>query len=409
MYVYGMKRGFAVATRARAHRKMSTLRLNPTILELPPSGIRDIMAAAVQLEHQTNSPVIHLEVGQPNFPTPDNVINACIDALKGGKTSYCPNAGIPELRQAVARKYNKQFPDSICSTENIMITSGSMLSLYSLYLTLFKPGDECLIPFPGFPNYQQGLSMVHAKPVPYPCHSNNGFIPAIADIEALIGPRTKGILICNPGNPTGVSYNMDLMEQMIQLARKHDLFVISDEIYAEIVFDSPHTSACLFQEKDINTSKLAVISGVSKSYAMTGFRVGWTRASAEIVENMSKLMEPVVSCSVPFTQWAAIEALEGSQHYVNDMVQQYKERRNRVLEMLKERGREQSHTPGGAFYLPLDVTSITGLAASSKNGIKTSKDFAFKLLGSHILYFSCLSRSFLPKLYSSIVSILTTI
>ena len=376
-----MRRDFIVATRAIARRQLSTLRLNPTILELPPSGIRDIMAAAVKLETSSGSPVIHLEVGQPNFATPKNVVDACIDALQGGKTAYCPNAGIPELRHVIANKYNKQFPSSACSADNIMVTSGSMLSLYSLYLTLFKPGDECLIPFPGFPNYQQGLSMVHAKSVPYPCHSKNGYFPEVDDIESLIGPRTKGLLICNPGNPTGTSYPMDLMERLIALARRHDLFVISDEIYEEIVFDNPHVSACVFEGRDIDSSKLAVISGVSKSYAMTGFRVGWTRASAEIVENMSKLTEPLISCGVPFTQWAAIEALECSQHYVAEMVQQYKERRDKTLETLKERGREQTTTPGGAFYIPLDITATTGPAASSKNGIKTSKDFAFKLLG----------------------------
>ena len=167
------------------------------------------------------------------------------------------------------------------------------------------------------------------------------------------------------------------------------------------MFDSPHSSACFFQEKDINTSKLAVISGVSKSYAMTGFRVGWTRASAEIVENMSKLMEPVVSCGVPFTQWAAIEALEGSQHYMKEMVQQYKERRDKAMKTLKERGKEQLNTPGGAFYLPLDISSVTGLSVSSRSKIKTSKDFAFKLLGTHSSYLYILSTCFSLKYHLS--------
>ena len=373
-------------------RRLSTLRLNPTILQLPPSGIREIMAAAIKMEVGTietssSSSVIHLEVGQPNFATPDNIINASVEALKAGKTAYCPNAGISELRKAVAQKYNSQNSHAACGAENIMITTGSMLSLYSLYLTLFKPGDECLIPFPGFPNYQQGLSMVHAKPVPYPCHAKNNYLPNLADVEAMIGPRTKAILICNPGNPTGASYSMGLMENMMKLAEKYDLFVISDEIYAEVVFDAPHASACLFQRGDVNNSKLAVISGVSKSYAMTGFRVGWTRTSAEIVENMSKLMEPVVSCGVPFAQWAAIEALEGTQQPVQEMIQQYKERRDKALVTLKERGREQKYSPGGAFYLPLDISSITGPVASSKTGIKTSKEFAFKLLGKWISLF----------------------
>ena len=142
-------------------RFQSTHRLNPVALEMPPSGIREIMHEATIMEREEpDNPVIHLEVGQPNFQTPQHVIDGCVQALQSGKTGYCPNAGIFELREAVAHRFNSRYKDTKTKVENIMITSGSMLSLFTLYLTIFKPGDECLVPFPGFPNYSQGLSMV---------------------------------------------------------------------------------------------------------------------------------------------------------------------------------------------------------------------------------------------------------
>ena len=231
------------------------------------------LSDANELERKHNAKVIHLEVGQPNFNTPKHITDACISALSTGKTAYVPNAGINELREEIARYYNSKYPKTSTSVENIVVTTGSMLSLFSLYMTLLQPGDECLIPFPGFPNYQQAISLVHGKPVVYTCLPKNNYLPTVDNIASQITPKTKCILLCNPGNPTGAAYTHELYASIIKLAKQHNLFVISDEIYSEISFDSPHVSAMDFLDDNGDNNELsniAVISGVSKAYAMTG-------------------------------------------------------------------------------------------------------------------------------------------
>ena len=183
------------------------------------------MLRATELQNQNHS-IVRLEVGQPNFLTPSHIIDSTIAALRENKTSYIPNAGLTELRQAISEHYTHQGIETVNS--QIIVTSGSMLSMYSLFIALLSPGDECLLPLPGFGNYQQISSMVRAKAIPYLCRPSDGYLPQMEEIELLISERTKCIVICNPGNPTGAVYPPSLLQSIIELCQRRGVFVISD-------------------------------------------------------------------------------------------------------------------------------------------------------------------------------------
>lgn len=338
---------------------------------LPASGIRDIMVRASKLDEEDKEgrKCIRLEVGQPNFSPPKHVIEALSYAIKQQKNlTYCPNAGLPSLRKTIADMYSmrKNIPTT---QEQIIITTGAMMSMHSLFCTLLNPHDEALLPLPGFPNYQQSVSLVGAISVPYLCRPSDQFLPRLKEIESKITEKTK---LLSPGNPTGAFIPPQLTKDIVQMALEKNIFVISDEIYSDIIFDGKvYESAAKFDTCSTpEESRVAVVSGVSKGYAMTGFRVGWTRASPIIIDAMTKLQEPIVSCGSPFCQIAAQAAIKGDQRGVGEMVQEYQKRRDKALEILTLRGHAGKYKPSGAFYLPLDISS-SGL---------TSLEFALKLL-----------------------------
>ena len=327
--------------------------------QIPRSGIREIMALSAEIED-----VIHLEVGQPDFPTPDHIVEAACRHVRNGQTKYVANAGVTELRQAAARYFERRTGVAT-GVENILVTPGAVMSVATCFLAIAEPGDEILLPDPGWPNYHMAASLIHAKSVFYPLPAERQFLPDVEELEALVTARTKLMLICTPSNPTGQVYDEALMARLMQFAREHDLYVLSDEIYGEIVFDRDHVSAAPYDPDE----RAIIVSGMSKAYAMTGFRVGFSRANADYVELATKLQEPFTSCGVAFAQLAAAEGLEGPQECVENMRLAYKERRDVALEVLREYDLYR-YTPGGAFYLLIDI-SATGM---------DSRDFALELL-----------------------------
>ena len=256
----------------------------------------------------------------------------------------------------IAKYYCKQ--NFQCNSENICITTGSMLAMYSLFVALINPNDEVLLPLPGFPNYYQAVLLQHGKAVPYYCQPSNQFIPNIDEIKKLITNKTKVIVINNPNNPTGATYPSKLIKEIIQLAIENNIFVISDEIYSDIIFDNKFMSAANYEVNDINTSNLAVVSGISKAYSSTGFRVGWIRANKDIISNITKLQEPIVSCGTSFAQYGALAAIQDlKKECIVEMTTAYKERRDKAVEILTTRNYKPSFIPSGAFYLPLFIPS----------------------------------------------------
>jgi aspartate/methionine/tyrosine aminotransferase len=196
------------------------------------------MNKASHLEKSQNAKIIHLEVGQPNFPTPSHIINATVDALMQNKTSYIPNGGIWELRTAVGEMYQSENLNTL--PNQVVITVGSTLSIFSLMMCLLSVGDNCLLPLPGFPNYQLTAAMLNAETIPYMCLPSNNYLPTAESIEDLINKKTKCIVLNNPGNPSGAVYSKELLREILMVAKKHNLFVISDgniAISLQVIFD----------------------------------------------------------------------------------------------------------------------------------------------------------------------------
>ena len=330
--------------------------------EIPRSGIREVMDLAWAVEKAGK--VIHLEVGQPDFDTPAHIVAATCRYAQDGHTKYVPNAGVDPLREAAARyfQHNTGVPTT---SANILITPGAVMSVATSFLALLEPDDEVLLPDPGWPNYHMAVSIVHGQPVFYNLRAENQFLPDLGEIESLVSPKTKLLLLCTPSNPTGQVYDEALMRNLMDLAQRHDLWVLSDEIYGEIVFDQKHQSAL---PHDLDGRTL-IVSGMSKSYAMTGYRVGFTRANPHYIELAAKLQEPFVSCGTGFSQLAAAEALDGPQDSVDAMREAYHRRRDIALTVLREYDLYR-YTPGGAIYLMIDI-SAAGM---------DSRDFAVKLL-----------------------------
>ncbi len=308
------------------------------------SGIREILEIAVRTPG-----CIRLEVGEPNFPTPLHIIEAAHQAALAGKTRYTLSAGIIPLREALVEKV-KRFNGLDIGLENVIVTPGSTYSLFNAFEVLLEPGDEVLVPDPGWPTYDTQVTLAGGTTARYPLYQENGFRPAVADIEKVITPKTKALVICNPSNPTGAVSSEDEIRQIIEMARRHDLYVISDEVYEELIFEGQPTTAARFDPE-----RVISIYSFSKTYSMTGWRVGYAIAPTPIANWMARAVEPNVACASEPNQWGALAALTGPQEVVGEMRQAYQHRRDLVCGVLKEKGLLQ-YVPNGAFYIMIDVS-----------------------------------------------------
>lgn len=270
---------------------------------MPKSAIREIMALAAG-----RSGMIHLEVGEPEFSTPGHIIEGALQAAREGWTKYTPNAGIPSLRALIAERYAKSRNIQI-TPDQVTVTVGAIGALFTAVMVVADPGDEVLIPDPGWPNYESIVHLAAAKPVRYLQRGENGFLPRPEDLKRLITPATRAILVNSPGNPTGAVFPGELVQAIADLAREHGIFVISDEIYEDIVFEDGHVS---FSGRGIDDRTL-IVSGVSKTYAMTGWRLGYLIAPPELGSICAALQEPIISSAPTVSQKASEIALLGPQ------------------------------------------------------------------------------------------------
>jgi len=314
--------------------------LSKNVEKMPRSGIRVIMDLAAQQKE-----VFHLELGEPGFATPDHIQEAAVQAMRDGFTKYTANPGLLSLRETILRKVREENGIE-AELEQIAVTPGSMFALASALMAVVEPGDEVLIPDPGWPNYYMQAVVMGFKPVFYRLHEESGFQPVAGEIEPLIGPRTRAILVNSPSNPTGAVHTQETVADILDLAVRHDISVISDEVYEKIIFTGGHFSPAKLDSKD----RVIAIYGLSKTYAMTGWRVGYYVAPPEIAPQMHKVIEPFVACTPSISQKAAEAALSGSQDCVEEMVRAYRERRDLATETLA-RERFEFFTPQGAFYM----------------------------------------------------------
>jgi aspartate aminotransferase/aminotransferase len=318
--------------------------LNQAAVNMPRSGIRVILDEANKLEN-----VIHLEIGQPDFPTPPHIIEAAMRAAYDGYTGYTPNAGYSQLRDAFANRLNIDSHLNVSSNQ-ITVTAGAMGALFNAFCAFISPGDEVLIPDPGYPNYYMPIGMLGGKAIPYPLLLDDEF-PIRADmISPLITRFTKVIVINSPSNPSGSVINESELIKILELANKNGLKIISDEAYDHILFEGQHISPLKYSD----SSSIVAIYSCSKTYSMTGWRVGFLVTSPNLAPLMSKLQEMYISCAPSISQKAAEAALNGPQTCVRDMVNVYQKRKDISLELCNTLNVKYVK-PKGAFYLMIKL------------------------------------------------------
>ncbi|SDK63761.1 aminotransferase [Jeotgalicoccus aerolatus] len=324
-------------------------KLNPRAAALSIPGIRVFSNQVQTLEDGVN-----LTIGQPDFPTPDSVKNAAITAIQNNKTGYSLNAGIVELRQAAADFFKEKY-DGEYSADEVVITTGASEALDSVLRTLLTEGDEVIITAPAYPAYES-LIELNGGIVKYLDVSDTGFIPDIEKLDALVTSNTKAILLNYPSNPTGASLSEKDVSDIADYISTQDLFLISDEIYSENVYENKHISFA--SQKQIRNQTI-LIHGVSKSHSMTGWRVGYTLSPKHLSDEILKVHLNNSICAAVPSQYAALEALTNARDYPKVMNEAYLKRRDYVYSRLVDMGCDVKK-PGGAFYIFPDI-SFTGM------------------------------------------------
>jgi aspartate aminotransferase/aminotransferase len=327
------------------------------------SGIREIMDLAAQ-----RADVLHLEVGQPDFATPAHIVEAGCAAAAQGYTTYTANKGLLEVRESITAKLKRDNGIDV-PADDVVISCGAVNALFESLVALVSPGDSILLPDPGWPNYEMMADTLSARVLRYPLLPDEGFIPDLEKLDAMAAdPGVKVLIINSPGNPTGAVFPRWVIEELVAIAQRHDLYLISDECYEQIVFDGEHVSPGALD----HDGRVLSIFSMSKSYAMTGWRMGYVTGESALVDLVAKVQEPVVSCATSIAQKAGQAALEGDQSCVREMTASYRTRRDMVVELLRTGGL-LINEPKGAFYILADISS-----ASSD-----SYEFARRLVAEH--------------------------
>ena len=325
----------------------------------------EVLAKAQQLEAQGKH-IIHLEIGEPDFETPANIVEAGRQALSEGFTSYNPSPGYDDLKDAIAKDISKSREISV-KKENVIVTPGGKPIMFFIILAMIENGDEVLYPNPGFPIYESMIEFCGGKAVPMRLHKENSFNLDIEEVKGQISSKTKLMIINSPNNPCGSVIDKKNLEALSELAKENDITVLSDEIYSRFLYEGSHHSIASFPDM---IDRTVILDGYSKTYAMTGWRIGYGVFPDDLVEPISRLVTNSVSCTASFTQRAAIEATNGPQEDSNRMVEEFKKRRSIVVEGLNNIKGIKCAIPSGAFYAFPNVEG-TGMSSS---------DFANKVL-----------------------------
>ncbi|RME01144.1 MAG: pyridoxal phosphate-dependent aminotransferase [Calditrichaeota bacterium] len=313
----------------------------------------EVLAKAKALEAQGKN-IIHLEIGEPDFDTPKHIVEAAIQALHRGRTHYSPAAGIPELRQAVVEDvYRRRGVQA--KPENVAITPGAKPIMFFSILALINEGDEVIYPNPGFPIYESVIEFVGAKAVPLPLKEEKGFSFDINDLHAIITDKTRMIILNSPANPTGGILSREDIQAIASLAKERNLWVLSDEVYKNILYEGEHYSILAepgMQERTI------LLDGFSKTYAMTGWRLGFGVMPQPLAEKVEQLMINSNSCTATFVQDAGVAALRGSHEEPDRMVEEFRRRRDFIVEGLNKLPGVSCIMPKGAFYVFPNVKNV---------------------------------------------------
>jgi len=319
----------------------------------------EVLVKARALEAQGRD-IVHLEIGEPDFDTPQNIIEAAKTALDNGFTHYGPSAGLPEARAAIADYIERTRPGVLCSPDEIVITPGAKPIMFYAMMAVLDEGDEVIYPNPGFPIYESVINFLGARPVALQLKESKEFRFDLADLEARITKRTRMLIINTPQNPTGGILTREDLQGIAELAVKHNIIVFSDEIYSRITYDGfRHTSILEFPGMKERT---IMLDGFSKTWAMTGWRLGYGMMPAAIASLVAKLQTNCTSCTSSFTQMAGVEAVSGTQDPAEAFIAEFRRRRDVIVDGLNQIPGFRCHRPQGAFYV---FPNIEGTGTSS--------------------------------------------
>ncbi len=332
-------------------------RIASRVSQLNGEGALAVYSRAKELERRGRS-IIHLELGEPDFHPAAPVVDALRGAVAAGRDRYCSTRGVPALRQAIA-DYLKRTRRVDATAEHVLVAPGCKMALSLAMMALIEPGDEVLYPDPGFPIYPSFARGLGATAVAYALEEKNKFQPDLDEITQKITPRTTMLIFNSPNNPTGTVFGDAVLEKLAALARKHDLWILADEIYARILFSGQYKSIWSLPGM---AERTVIIDGFSKSFAMTGWRLGYAVAPVQVIDAMDLLVLNTFTCAAEFTQVAAIEALRDSTNAVEAMVAEYRKRRDQFVAGLNQIPGFRCLTPDGAFYAWVNIED-TGLSA----------------------------------------------
>jgi aspartate aminotransferase len=325
------------------------------VRDVPVNQIREITEAA----WRTPGALV-LSIGEPGFPLPRHVLDAGIACLDRDETNYTPNAGIPALREAFAARFRERAGHgTTIGADRVYVVDGAQQGLHFAMSLLLSPGDEILIPNPGYPTFAMTSRLLNAVPVGYPLYPEHRFQPRTEDIEALITDRTRVLVLNSPSNPLGAVLGEELTRELVELARRHDLWVISDECYEAFTYDVPHVSPARFDGALPGEARVFTSLTLSKTYGLTGLRIGALVCPPGLEQKMNNVMESIVSCVASPSQYAALAALTGPQDYVRHAHEHYRANRDAASAVLDAKGIPYLKADG-AFYLWADVSHVSG-------------------------------------------------
>ncbi len=339
---------------------------------IQPSATLAVSARAAALR-AAGKVIYPFGVGEPDFDTPEHIRDAAKRAIDGGAHRYTNVTGTPELRKAIAANSSARRGVP-CTPEQVVVSVGAKHALFNLALGLYGPGDEVIIPAPYWVSYPEQVRIVGAEPVIVETREEQGWLLSAAALESAITPRTKAIILCTPSNPTGSAYSEQALRELLAVAERHDCFLILDEIYAALVYDGFRSVSALSLASESQRSRIIVIDGVSKAYAMTGWRIGWSIAPVSVSKALDVVQSQSTTNATAIAQAAAVAALTGDQTCVESMRKTFEARRNRMVQALNAVPGVHCRTPEGAFYAFADFRGLYGLATPHAASGKIEND-----------------------------------
>ena len=345
-------------------------------MNITPSITLAITAKAKELKG-AGVDVVSFGAGEPDFNTPKNIMDAAIKSMEEGKTKYTPTSGIIELREAICKKL-KEDNNLSYNSNQIIVSTGAKQCLADAFMAILNPGDEVIVPIPYWVSYPELIKLADGVPVFVEGKEENDYKYTLESLNKVVNDNTKAIIINSPNNPTGTVYSIDELKEIAEFAQKHDLIIISDEIYEKLIYDGKkHVSVASLSEDAYN--RTIVINGFSKSYAMTGWRLGYAAGNAEVIKLMTSVQSHVTSNTNSIAQYAGVEALNGPKDEIEKMVKKFDERRNLMIDRIKSITGLSIIRPEGAFYVMINLENYLGKSIN-ENVINNSVDFSRELL-----------------------------